>query len=136
LGLQSEKCSTSRINGIDLGLTYCNFREFGLGINFEADDPGVQPANRKANRITADIEEGGASRKYVTDRGIRIGNSTQDVLRAYGNEVVKQKDGGDADSDLIYAKLGITFYLGGSDENDKRLPNTMVGKIEVVQPKP
>jgi hypothetical protein len=134
LGLQSETCNRTLINGSDLGMTYCNFRDLGLGINFEGD-LGSQPSERRAVSITADAEEGSASRKYRTDRGIRIGSSDQDVWKAYGKLETKQSDSGNTESDLSYPALGIEFHLGGLDENSQELPKNIVGKIEITKPR-
>jgi hypothetical protein len=89
---------------------------------------------RKAIWIEAEAQDGEASRKYATDRGIRIGNSDRDVLKAYGS--VKKKPAPLEDFDLTYSKLGIQFGLGGSGANSEKSPSNIVEKIAVTKPWP
>jgi hypothetical protein len=120
-----------QLNGVDPGFTYCEFEHWGISINF-LGDPNSSQGGRKAVWIGASPDAGNLSRRYATDRGIRIGSSDQDVWKAYGN--VEKKLGDAQDISLSYPKLGIEFTLGGSGPNGQKLPGNIVEKISVTKP--
>ncbi|MGA7622640.1 MAG: hypothetical protein WCA91_03595 [Candidatus Acidiferrales bacterium] len=121
------------IDGFDPGGTSCNVERWGLFIFFEGE-PNSALGDRRVDRIEASVKEGDVSRKYATERGIRIGSSDQDVRRAYG--YAEMKKGDFENFKMTYEGLGIEFTFGGTGRGAEQLPKNIVEEIAVSKPRP
>jgi hypothetical protein len=74
------------------------------------------------------------SRNYATDRGIRIGSSEQDVLKAYGHAQLKEDPF--ENIKMTYSELGIEFTVDGSGPNSETRLSNIVKGIAVTKPGP
>jgi hypothetical protein len=131
LGLKENQCTALLINGADGGQSSCDFKEFGLSMTFTGDI-GSPAATRKASWIGVEAEDGQASRSYATDRGIRIGSSEQDVIKAYGNATKEETPF--QDYEIVYTKIGVIFTFGGYGANSEKFADDIVRQVGIMAP--
>jgi membrane-associated protease RseP (regulator of RpoE activity) len=105
----AAECDDLAVAGTDIGESECNLDHWGLQIDFSGD-PSSRRDVRRASVIIASAERGDAARRFVTDRGIRIGSSEQDVLRAYGTPSQRERYSGGGFF-MSYDKIGLSFDL-------------------------
>jgi hypothetical protein len=130
LGLAQSNCNRMVVNGDDGGQSSCDFEQFGLSMTFFGQI-GTALVTRKAIWIAVEGKHA-ASRSYVTDRGIRIGSSDQEVLKAYGN--AEKKETAFQEHEMVYSSQGIIFTFGGFGNGSEKLPNNIVDQIAIVKP--
>ncbi|MGA7919993.1 MAG: hypothetical protein WCA38_09990 [Candidatus Acidiferrales bacterium] len=125
-----EDYPTIASNQLDPGQTNCNFDRWQLLVVFKGK-LGSRLGDRMVTWIETPIQGGGVSGNYSTDRGIRIGSSEQDVLKAYGN--VELKEDPFQAIKMAYSELGIEFTVGGSGPISEERFKNIVKEIAVTK---
>jgi PDZ domain len=112
---QPGPCRHPAFDGNDTGTSECDFERWGVEVDFSGD-PGSGDEVRRATTVIVSPEKGAAAGTYLTDRGIRLGSTEQDVLAAYG-QPSRQSQYEDGTLSRSYDGLGISFDLAAAGDH-------------------